>query len=317
MNPRERLKMLRRASWIGIVGNLMLSAMKVAGGFIAGSLAVVGDGLDSLSDVVTSLVTLRTAQTASRPPDTEHPWGHGRAETIATKTLSLIVMMAGFQLLVMTASKITGGGSADVPGRVALVVSGISILGKGVLSLVKYRAGVKTESRMMKADALNMRNDILLSLLVFLGVFTTRVLQAPIIDILAGLGVSIWIIVSGFRIFLSAKTELMDGIDDPDLYRQVFSAVESVDGASNPHRVRIRRLNAYYVIDLDVEVDGTLTVSAAHRLACRVEAEIRGRIPKVFDIMVHVEPSGVAEHVEGFGLIPGDVDGATISDKDT
>ena len=315
LNPNVRLSVLKKASWAGIVGNLLLSALKIISGLISGSLAVIGDGIDSLSDVVTSMVTLYAAKAGAAPPDPEHPWGHGRMETIATKTLSLIIIMAGLQLLTMTLRKLTGTVSSELPGVIALIASGISILGKTALAAYKYRGSRITGSRMMQADAVNMRNDILLSFAVLAGVFFTRILNLSLIDILTGLSVSVWIIISGVKVFLHTNTELMDSIDDKDVYRHVFEAANAVQGVSNPHRVRIRGLNSFYVIDLDVEVDGSLSVSEAHNLACTLEMEIRNRVRKVYDIMVHVEPAGVADHLEGYGLVPGDIGGITTDKK--
>ena len=305
----ERLRILKRASWAGIVGNLLLSALKIVAGTLSGSLAVVGDGMDSLSDVVTSMVTLYAAKASADPPDPEHPWGHGRVETIATKTLSLVIIMAGLQLLIMTVKKITGAADPVVPGRIALLASGVSIAGKTALAAFKRQAGKKADSRMMLTDALNMRNDIILSCTVLAGVFVTRVLNLPIIDLIAGFLVSLWIIWSGVEVFLNTSTELMDSVEDKGVYHEVFAAVEAVDGVSNPHRVRIRKLNSLFVIDLDVEVDGALSVDAAHDMACVLEEEIRRRVADVYDIMVHVEPAGEGVHAEGYGLVPGDLDG--------
>ncbi len=313
--PDERLSILKKASWAGIVGNLFLSALKITAGILSSSLAVIGDGIDSLSDVVTSMVTLYAAKAGAAPPDPEHPWGHGRMETIATKTLSLIIIMAGLQLLIMTLRKLTGTEISDIPGKFALYASGISIIGKSALAVYKFKAGQLTASRMMQADAINMRNDILLSFVVLTGVLFTRVLNLPLLDVLAGFGVSIWIIISGIKVFLHTNTELMDSIDDKNIYHLVFEAANSIEGVSNPHRVRIRGLNSLYVIDMDVEVDGSLSVSEAHALACNLELEIRNRIKRVYDIMVHVEPAGVEDHIEGYGLVPGDIDDAEVDAK--
>jgi len=308
ISPEKRLKLLKKASWAGIIGNLLLSALKISAGLVSSSLAVIGDGIDSLSDVVTSMVTLYAAKAGAAPPDPEHPWGHGRVETIATKTLSLIIIMAGLQLLTMTVRKITGAEISEIPGQFALIASGVSIVGKTLLAAYKYHAGRITESQMMQADAINMRNDILLSFAVLTGVFFTRILHLPILDVTAGFAVSLWIIISGIKVFLNTNTELMDSVDDKSVYMHVFEAAAMIDGVSNPHRVRIRGLNSLYVIDMDVEVDGNLSVAEAHSLACSLEVEIRRRIKKVYDIMVHVEPAGVADHVEGYGLVPGDID---------
>lgn len=305
---RQRLQILKKASWAGIIGNILLAGLKISTGIISGSLAVIGDGIDSISDVVTSMVTLYAAKASAAPPDPEHPWGHGRVETIATKTLSLIIIMAGLQLLIMTIRKFFGAEIPELPGRLALLASGISIVGKIFLMIYKRQAAKKAASRMMMADALNMRNDIFLSVTVLAGVFFTRVLNLPVIDLVAGFLVSLWIIRSGIQVFRHAVTELMDSVDDTDVYREVFAAVETVEGASNPHRVRIRGLNSLYVIDVDIEVDGAITVDMGHTIACNLEDEIRRRVKKVYDIMVHIEPAGKGKHREGYGLVPGDLE---------
>lgn len=308
LNTRTRLKIIERASYLGIAGNLILAVLKISLGLLSGSLAVVGDGIDSLSDVVTSLVTLYAARAAAAPPDREHPWGHARLETIAGKTLSFIIVTAGGQLMIFTLTRLLRGPSPPLPAPPALYVAGLSIMGKAIMAAGKFRAARITESPMMRADAVNMRSDILLSLAVLIGILGTRIFALPVIDLIAGFGVSLWIIITGIRLFLGTNSELMDAVDNPGVYREVFAAVNAVHGVSKPHRVRIRRLNAFYVIDLDVEVDGEISVREAHELACRLEKEIRGRIPKVFDIMVHVEPAGAARHQEGYGLIPEDMD---------
>ena len=308
LTTQSRLIIIERASWLGIAGNLLLAALKVPVGLISGSLAVAGDGIDSLSDVVTSIVTLYAARAAAVPPDREHPWGHARLETIAGKTLSFIIVTAGGQLMIITITRLFGGLPSPLPTPLALYAALLSIVGKALMAALKFRAARITESPMMQADAVNMRSDILLSLTVLIGILGTRIFALPLIDLIAGFGVSLWIIIIGIRLFLRTNSELMDSVENPAVYREVFAAVDTVPGVSNPHRVRIRRLNAFYVIDLDVEVDGTISVHQAHELACRLEKEIRGRIPKVFDIMVHVEPAGAARHQEGYGLIPADMD---------
>ena len=94
----------------------------------------------------------------------------------------------------------------------------------------------------------------------------------------------------------------MDGVDDKSVYEQIFAAVDKTEGAINPHRTRVRKIASLYVIDLDVEVDGSITVTAAHEIAMSLETEIRTSVENVYDIMVHVEPKGNIEHTEKFGV---------------
>ena len=112
---KDRIQQIRLASMIGIIGNLILAILKIAAGLISGSLAVIGDGIDTTTDVVTSFVTLITARIISKPPDAEHPYGHGRAETIATKILSFIIFFAGAQLAWSTALRLISRETVGVP----------------------------------------------------------------------------------------------------------------------------------------------------------------------------------------------------------
>ncbi len=297
----DRQTIIRRASWTGIVGNVLLSALKVVAGWLGSSLALVGDGIDSLTDVVTSLVTLYAARYSAAPPDKDHPWGHGRAETIATKILSFVIFYAGLQLVVQSVGKLFSPADPVLPSVWVLPVVGISIVGKIVLTLVKKRAGRRAESRMLLADAVNMRNDVVLSLGVLAGLGFTILLKMPVLDALTGLLVGLWILRSAYVIFVDANTELMDSLDDHEAYNRVFRAAEEVPGVLNPHRVRIRKLNNEYVVDIDIEVDGRMTVAASHDIAVQVERRIRETLPEVYDIMVHVEPQGNVED-EGYGL---------------
>jgi len=299
---QERIKIIQRASWVGIIINFILSAMKIVIGFLFYSFALVGDGIDSLTDVVTSGVTLVTAKISSRPPDNEHPYGHGRAETIATKLLSFIIFFAGAQLAFSSIKQIVNPKLTELPQAPVFIVIAISVAGKIFLSIFKKRAGIKAKSPMLIADAKNMKNDVLISVSVLVGLVFTVLLKTPVLDSITALLVSFWILKTAFSIFMETSRELMDGVDDPDMYKQVFKVVKTVPGAGHPHKARIRKLNNVFVIDMDIEVAGNLTVEEGHNIAMGVENAIRDQVAEIYDINVHVEPTGNYEKKENFGL---------------
>ncbi len=115
----ERSKIIIRASWVGVAGNSILSVLKIIIGLLSGSLAVLADGIDSASDIVTSLITLFTARILSRPPDTKYPYGYSKADTIATKALSFIILFAGAQLAITTINGWINGNEKELPGYLA------------------------------------------------------------------------------------------------------------------------------------------------------------------------------------------------------
>lgn len=298
----DRFSAIRRAAALSLAGNAVLAAAKVGTGFLAGSLAVVGDGVDSATDVVISIVALAATAVMSKPGDREHPYGHARAETSATAVLAFFIFFAGAQLFLSTVHGLAEGAAKSIPEPIALWVTGASVLGKLFLAWTQSAAGKKTDSALLLANARNMRNDVLISVGVLTGLVMSILLRMPMIDSAVAMLVSLWVMRSALGIFKETNDELMDGKADTALYRSVFSAVNSVPGAANPHRTRVRRMGTFIDIDLDIEVDGRQTVKEAHDIAQAVERAIKDRIDSVYDIVVHVEPAGSGEHDEQYGL---------------
>ena len=298
----KREQKIIRASWWSIGGNTLLAFLKLGVGFISGSFAVIADGIDSVSDIVSSVVVLVAARIIARPPNIKFPYGYKKADTIATKVLSFMIFFAGAQLALSTIRVLIDGGSVEIPGRIAIWVTLVSIVGKLFLALLLNRTGKKVESTMLIANARNMRNDILLSLSVLTSLLFTMILNEPMIDRIIAFMISFFIMYEGFRIFMKSNIDLMDGIENTEVYDRLFESVHSVEGAYNPHRVRARKIGHYYMINLDIEVDPELTVKEAHDIAKNVENSIKSRLRNIYDVMVHIEPLGNLEEDEKYGI---------------
>lgn len=193
-----------------------------------------------------------------------------------------------------------------MPSPIAIYVTIASIAGKLLLSWSQFHYGRKTGSSMLVANGKNMRGDVVISASVLAGLGFTFAFGLPVIDRVAALLVSLWIIKVAIGIFLEVNDELMDGSADESLYARLFEAVASVPGAGNPHRARMRRLGSSLVADLDIEVDSSLSVGEAHGIALGVEAAVKALIPDIYDVIVHVEPAGNEEEGERYGLRPGE-----------
>ncbi|MDR3276763.1 MAG: cation diffusion facilitator family transporter [Treponema sp.] len=298
----RKVQLIKTASVIALGGNFVLAALKIGVGISANSLAVVGDGIDSSVDVLLALMSLVVARIIARPADSGHPWGHGRAETVATVLLALTLFLAGAQLILNSAENLILGAGNEIPSGAALVVTVVSILGKLILAWSQSYIGKKANSAMLLANAKNMASDVIISLAVLAGLILSISLGIGLIDHVAAIIVGIWVIKSAVGIFIEVNAELMDSGASAASYQAVFDAVRSIEGAGNPHRVRMRRIAGLWDVDLDIEVDPALTVRKAHWIAAQVERAIKDRIERVYDIMVHVEPSGGSEEDEGFGL---------------
>ena len=297
----SKARIIKAASLTALFGNFLLAALKIGTGIYAGSLAVIGDGIDSSVDVLIAIMSLVVARIIARPADQSHPWGHGRAETVATAMLSFILFFAGAQLILNSGRDIIFGAEREVPSIPALVVTIVSIIGKLLLAWSQYMFGKKANSPMLAANAKNMTADVLLSAGVLLGLGLSMFFNIGIIDSWAAALVGLWVIKSAIGIFIEANLELMDGGSDKTFYQAVFEAVKSVEEAGNPHRVRMRRIAGLWDIDIDIEVPPNKTITEAHWIAYKVEAAIKARVENIYDIMIHVEPAGNVEN-EGYGL---------------
>lgn len=304
---KDRSYHIKKASWIGIIGNSFLAIAKIVIGFIASSYAVIGDGIDSSSDILTYIIILITARIIAKPPDKKFPYGYKKAETSATKILAFVIFFAGAQLMISTGKQLYLGGEREMPTYLAIYVTLFSIVGKAILAMWQFKIGNQINSNMIIANARNMRNDIFISLSVLIGLVFTFILDMPIFDNITALLVSLWIIKEAIGIYRESNLEMMDGVKDTTIYYKIIKAVDAVEGAFNPHRIRVRNLANMYLIALDVEVDQDIKVREAHEISKKVEAKLKENIENIYDILVHIEPLGNIEHDETFGISQHDI----------
>ncbi|MDR2691775.1 MAG: cation diffusion facilitator family transporter [Dysgonamonadaceae bacterium] len=299
---KNREKIMLRTSWISVTGNVLLSTLKIVAGIVSGSLAVLSDGLDSASDVFTSLVILIATPIISRPPNSKFVYGHEKAENIASTVLSFVIFLMGGQMFITSIGKIFRREISELPSTIAIWVTIISIAGKLLLALYQFRQGKRVNSSLLRANAVNMRNDVIISGGVLLGLGFTFLLNMPILDPIIALLISIYIIYSAIGIFRDANVVLMDGMRDTTIYREIIGAVDKVPDASNPHRIRSSHTGNLYNVVLDIEVDGNLSLIEAHRIAQKVEDAIKASVDNIYDIVIHVEPKGVKHCEEKYGV---------------
>ena len=277
-------------------------SFKILIGVFAGSFAVIADGIDSASDVLTSLITLFTAHVISKPPDAKYPYGYVKADTIATKVLAFIIFFAGAQLAISTIGKLISGTVSEMPDMFAIYVIVISVVGKFLLAWYLRKTGKKISSSMLIANARNMQNDVVISVSVLVGLIATHLLKLPVIDIITALIVSVYIMFIAFKIFMESNRELMDGIEDTHIYNEIIAAARSVDGVTNPHRIRVRKMANYLLISMDIEIDGKISLKKAHEISHKVENRIKNDIDNVYDVLVHPEPAGDVNPDEVYGV---------------
>lgn len=286
--------------------NFLLAAIKIYAGFSGNSLSLLGDGIDSGTDVIAGILSFLAARLVRKPADHSFPYGYGRAETLATWLVGSFIFMIGFQLVIQSVFQIVSGQNKDLPAKWLIYIILPSIGIKTLISLVLFPVAKSMKSSLLRATAVNMRADVLLGFSVLAGIVSSLYSGESWYDLFFGFCIGIWIIRSAYEIFKESYIELMDGLKDEKLYRKVNTAVNRVDQGLNPHRMRIRQIARKYIVSLDIEVDGKLNVNEGHKIAQEVENAIAHDIADVYDVLVHVEPRGNREN-ETFGIQSRDV----------
>jgi cation diffusion facilitator family transporter len=279
-----------RISGSAIAINLTLALVKVSTGVVGNSYALIADGIESTTDVFSSLIVLSGLRISTRPPDENHPYGHGKAESLAGLIVALFLLGAAILIAVQSIREIRTPHHA--PAWYTLVVLGLIILVKEWLFRRMLAVGDEMESSALRNDAWHHRSDAITSLATFLGISIALIGGAgyeSADDWAALLACSI-IIFNGLRLLRRALNEVMDAAAPDDIEDQIRQVASEVDGVVEIEKCRVRKSGLGYLMDLHVVVDGDIAVSKGHLIGHAVKDRlIRGQIP-VTDVIVHIEP---------------------------
>jgi cation diffusion facilitator family transporter len=283
-------RLVIRAAWIGMVGNVLLAAVKLVAGVFGHSQALVADAVHSISDLATDLAVLFGVRYWSAPADDRHPHGHRRIETVITVaigvTLAAVAVGLGWEA-------IRGLGEQDrlPPTPLALAAALLSIASKEWMYRWTLGLGRKADSSALIANAWHHRSDALSSVPVVVAVGVTLVRpQWAAVDHVGAAVVCVFILYAAWTILAPAMGQLVDE-GAPLRDRQLLEEIAlSVDGVLSAHALRTRYTGPKLAVDLHVEVDGELSVSDGYQIAQKVRRELLAKGPNVADVLVQVEP---------------------------
>ena len=275
---------------LGSAVNAGLVALKLGLGFFGSSMALVADGVHSLSDLATDLVVLGGIRLASRPADRSHAFGHGKFETLAGVLVALALIGAGAWLIREAAVGLAHPQGAPRSGLV-MAVAGVSILAKEALYRATTRTALKLHSTALQANAWHHRSDALSSVAVLLG-GATMALGYPVGDKVAAIAVGGMVLMAAARILRRAFHELLEGALSEEEKLAISQAIESVEGVQGWHRLRTRRLGRQALVDVHIQVDPNLSVIRAYKIATQVEQAVSRSLDGLASVVVHVEPKG-------------------------
>ncbi|RQD67109.1 MAG: cation transporter [Tindallia sp. MSAO_Bac2] len=287
-------------AWVGIIVNFILMIIKGLAGYLANSQAMIADALHSGADIFVSCAVIIGMFIASKPADQEHPYGHGKAETIASKIIALIIVLAGLNVAISSLGVFFEG--VDVPpGSMALWAALLSILVKEITFRYTHYLGEKVDCKVLLTSSWEHRSDVFSSVAALIGIGAARIgdfLGYPLflyMDPLAGLLVSVLIIRMGLRLAGEAAYELMDASARKDIIEDIREAACSVEGVTEVHDVKARSAGPYVLVDLRIGVRCDLTVKEGHGIAKKVKEGLLSRRDDILEVIVHVNPCEIEE----------------------
>ncbi len=276
-----------RVALAGIAASAVLAALKTGVGLAAHSVATVSDGVESAADVISSGLVYVGLRVAAKPADEDHPYGHGRFETLIALAVGVLLAAAGAGICIHSLEP-----SRQTPALFAIWPLGLSIVTKAVMAAVKMRTGRAARSAALTADAWNDSVDILSGsvalIAVLLAVYGPESLRNA--DRYGGFLIGLIVIFVGFRVVRETALQLMDTMPDPAQMAALRAEALGVPGALGVDKCYARKTGLRYHVDLHLEVDPNLSVLASHEIARAVKRHLKNRLDWVADVLVHVEP---------------------------
>lgn len=283
------------AAWLGIAGNLLLALAKGLVGWFSGSKALLADAVHSASDVAGSFAVLIGLRAARRPPDEDHPYGHGKAEPIAAIVVSVLLILVGFEIGMSALRSIKAGISAP-PHWLAMIAIVLSIAVKEAMFQYKYRLGKKLSSQALIANAWEHRSDVYSSLAAFVGVGGALAgrwfgrTELYYLDPVASLFVSVLVLYMGYKMIRESVHNTMDHVLHEEDAAELVQTVQRVKGVITVDELRAREHGHYVIVDVKISVNPRITVMEGHDIAKTVKQHLMKRFIHVSDVFIHVNP---------------------------
>ena len=280
-----------KVSMVSIIGNIILSLLKLLAGIIANSGAMISDAVHSASDVFSSIIVIIGVKLSAKKSDKEHPYGHERMECVAAILLAVVLLVTGLFIGNGTIDNLTTGdlNELKIPGVPALVAAVVSIIVKEAMFwYTRYYAKVLDSGAVM-ADAWHHRSDALSSVGALIGIAGAR-MGIPVLEPAASLIICAFILKASYDIFRDAIDKMIDHSCDEETENQLIKCAMSQTGVHNVDLIQTRIFGNKIYVDIEISMDGNQSLSYCHSVAEMVHSEIESQFPKVKHIMVHVNP---------------------------
>jgi cation diffusion facilitator family transporter len=281
-------KQIRSVTNLAIVTSIGLSVVKILVGFFGGSIALIADGIHSISDMITDVAVLIGVHFSAKQADSEHPYGHGRIETFSAVAIAMVLIFVGLGMVYKAGLGITKS-HITRPGITALAVAAASIVVKEWLYRITRKVAVTTQSSALYANAWHHRTDAGSSVAVLIGLILTR-FGFYYGDHIAAIVVGLMIAVVGWRVIADSLRELTEGAVDEETIRHIKAIIDSNSQIRQCHKLRSRTVGREIFLDLHILVAPELNIAAAHEIAETLEDSLHQQITRPVNITIHIEP---------------------------
>ncbi len=276
---------------IGVIVNILLAFIKGVTGVIGNSYALIADAIESSLDIVSSFIVLGGLRIASRPPDKNHPYGHGKAEPLAATVIGISLFLAAIIIAIQSIKEILTPHNTPEPFTLFVLI--IVVIVKELLFRFVFTVGESVNSTAVKSDAWHHRSDAITSAAAFVGIaialFAGKGYESA--DDWAALFASGIIAYNAYKIFRPALNEIMDAAPPTEIENEVRTIALQVEGVVGLDKCKIRKMGFEFYVDLHVVVDGTISVREGHGIAHTVKDTICKFNPQIKDVFIHIEPA--------------------------
>ena len=285
MRP-DQSKLAARAGWISILVNVLLFGLKYWAGITSGSVAIIADAWHTLSDSITSIIVVISVKIASRPADEDHPFGHGRAEILATTIIGILLAVIAIEFFIESVQRLVRREAASY-GTLAIVVTALSVLAKEGLARYSIIIGKKSGSRSIKADAWHHRSDAISSLVILAGIFLNRFIWW--IDGAMGILVTLLILHAAYGILKDVFNAFLG--EKPN--KQILNKINEIckkhyKSSVYPHHIHVHHYGEHTEMTLHIKLDKSLSLEDAHNITSMIEDDIRTELE--IEATIHTEP---------------------------
>lgn len=282
---KSKINLVYAEGWLSIIGNTILFTLKFWVGVVTGSVALMADAWHTLTDSISSGIVIFSAWVSSKPADQQHPFGHGRTDLVCSVIIGVLLAMIGFEFIVKSMEQLRGG-EAVVFGKLALVVTIVSIVVKELMAQFAFWAERKTRNPILKADGWHHRTDALSSVVVLVGILCSSYFWW--VDGILGILVALMIFYASYKILRDSINRLIGETPDKEMLGEIQAILQDLGLEVRPHHFHLHRYGDHVELTFHITMSPDLTLKQAHDQANSIERAVRGRLG--IEATIHMEP---------------------------